>query len=89
MHRLTPWLAGALIAMPLAANAQSYRCVGKDGKRYYGQTIPNQCIGQTVEQLDSQGRMQSAIDFAVCTMVQTTDCTTCFTSCFSPPHDSS
>ena len=55
MHRLTPWLAGAVIAIPLAAGAQSFRCVGKDGKKYYGQTIPNQCVGQTVEQLDQQG----------------------------------
>ena len=55
MHRLTPWLAGALIAIPLAASAQSFRCVGKDGKRYYGQTIPDQCVGQSVEQLDKQG----------------------------------
>ena len=55
MHRLTPWLAGALIAIPFAVNAQSFRCVGKDGKKYYGQTIPNQCVGQTVEQLDKQG----------------------------------
>ena len=47
--------AGALIAIPLAVNAQSYRCVGKDGKKYYGQTIPNQCIGQPVEELDKQG----------------------------------
>jgi hypothetical protein len=47
--------AGALIAIPLAVNAQSYRCVGKDGKKYYGETIPNQCIGQPVEQLDKQG----------------------------------
>ncbi len=47
--------ASALIAVPLAANAQSYRCTAKDGKKYYGETIPNQCIGQTVEQLDKQG----------------------------------
>ena len=47
--------AGALIAIPLAVNAQSYRCVGSDGKKYYGQTIPNQCIGQPVEQLDKHG----------------------------------
>lgn len=55
MHRLTPWLAGALIAIPLTAGAQSFRCVGKDGKRYYGQTIPEQCVGRAVEQLDKQG----------------------------------
>src|SRR5258706_11938793 len=58
MVRVMPWVAlaaGALIAIPLAVNAQSFRCVGKDGKKYYGQTIPNQCIGQPVEQLDKQG----------------------------------
>ena len=55
MYRFTPWLAGTLIAIPLAAGAQSFRCVGKDGKRYYGQTIPDQCVGRAVEQLDAQG----------------------------------
>jgi chromosome segregation ATPase len=58
MHRFLPCLAiaaGALIAIPLAVNAQSYRCTGKDGKKYYGQTIPDQCVGQMVEQLDRQG----------------------------------
>ena len=57
MRRLTPAAiaALALIAIPLGAAAQSFRCVGKDGKKYYGQTIPNQCIGQPVEQLDKQG----------------------------------
>ena len=55
MHHLAPWLACVLIAIPIAASAQSFRCVGKDGKRYYGQTIPDQCIGQSVEQLDKQG----------------------------------
>jgi len=28
----------ALGALPLLAQAQSYRCTGTDGKRYYGQT---------------------------------------------------
>ncbi|MGW8270161.1 MAG: DUF4124 domain-containing protein [Burkholderiales bacterium] len=45
----------ALGALPLLAQAQSYRCTGKDGKRYYGQTIPRPCIGQVVEQLNPQG----------------------------------
>jgi len=54
--------AGALIAIPLAVNAQSYRCVGKDGKKYYGQTVPNQCIGQPVEQLDKQGMVVRRIE---------------------------
>ena len=74
MVRVVPCVAlaaGALIAIPLAVNAQSFRCVGKDGKKYYGQTIPNQCIGQPVEQLDKQGMMvrrienQSAEDKAI------------------------
>jgi len=64
MYRLTPCalLAGALIALPLAAAAQSFRCVGKDGKRYYGQTIPDQCVGQGVEQLDKQGMVVRRIE---------------------------
>lgn len=45
----------AALALPLTAQAQSYRCTGKDGKRYYGATIPTECVGQTVEQLSSQG----------------------------------
>lgn len=45
----------ALLALPFAAQAQSYRCVGKDGKKYYGSAIPQQCIGQPVEQLNAQG----------------------------------
>jgi hypothetical protein len=48
-------LAAALALAPLAADAQSYRCVGKDGKKYYGSTIPQACIGQPIEQLNAQG----------------------------------
>jgi hypothetical protein len=48
-------LAAALALAPLAAEAQSYRCVGKDGKKYYGSTIPPQCVGQPIEQLNAQG----------------------------------
>jgi hypothetical protein len=65
MVRFMPCIAlaaGALIAIPLAVNAQSYRCVGKDGKKYYGQTVPNQCIGQPVEQLDKQGMVVRRIE---------------------------
>jgi chromosome segregation ATPase len=47
--------AAALALAPLAAEAQSYRCVGKDGKKYYGQSIPPQCLGLPVEQLNAQG----------------------------------
>jgi len=45
----------ALAALPLAAFAQSYRCVGTDGKKYYGSSVPPQCTGQPVEQLNDQG----------------------------------
>jgi hypothetical protein len=47
----------ALAALPLAAEAQgvTYRCATKDGKKYYGSTIPRQCAGQPVEQLNAQG----------------------------------
>lgn len=56
-------LLAALAIVPLAAGAQSsYRCVGKDGKKYYGQSIPPQCIGQPIEQLGPDGRVQKRID---------------------------
>ncbi len=49
-------LAAALaLAAPLIAQAQSYRCVDKDGKKHYGSTIPPQCVGVAVEQLSAQG----------------------------------
>jgi len=54
--------SSALIAVPLLAQAQSYRCTGSDGKRYYGQTIPRPCIGQVVEQLNPQGMVIRRIE---------------------------
>lgn len=51
-----------LAALPLLAQAQSYRCTGSDGKRYYGQTIPRPCIGQVVEQLNPQGMVIRRIE---------------------------
>lgn len=50
------------LALPLAAQAQSFRCVGKDGKRYYGSVIPPACVGRLVEQLNSQGLVIKRID---------------------------
>jgi hypothetical protein len=53
--------ATALLIAPLAAHSQArpgeltYRCVGKDGRKYYGSTLPQQCIGQPVEQLSTSG----------------------------------
>jgi hypothetical protein len=59
--------AAALLAMPLAAQAQNreqytYRCVGKDGKKYYGQTIPNACLGLPLELINKQGFVVKRID---------------------------
>jgi hypothetical protein len=51
-----------LAASPSFAQAQSYRCVGADGKKYYGQTIPRACIGEVVEQLNAQGMVVRRIE---------------------------
>jgi hypothetical protein len=58
-------LAAALAAVPLLAEAQSmstYRCQGKDGKKYYGNTVPPQCYGRLVEQMNAQGMVIRRID---------------------------
>jgi hypothetical protein len=60
--RLLITVAGTLLLVPLAAQAQSFRCTGKDGKKYYGQTVPPQCSGQVIEQLNSQGVVTRRID---------------------------
>jgi predicted RNase H-like nuclease (RuvC/YqgF family) len=58
-------LAALVAILPLAAGAQSsYRCVGKDGKKYYGSTVPPACLGQPVEQLNSQGMVVKRFDAA-------------------------
>lgn len=55
-------IVAALMLAPLAAQAQTFRCVSKDGKKYYGQTIPRQCIGQPVEELSKYGTVVRRID---------------------------
>ena len=55
-------LAATLALVPLTAAAQSYRCVGKDGKKYYGSTVPQQCVGLPVEQLNRDGNVIRRID---------------------------
>ena len=58
----------ALLLAPLAAHAQqkpqqyTYRCVGTDGKKYYGQTIPEACFGQPLELINKQGLVVKRID---------------------------
>lgn len=51
-----------LAALPLTAGAQSFRCTGKDGKRYYGQVVPRECIGQPYEKLNRQGLVIERIE---------------------------
>jgi hypothetical protein len=55
-------LAAVLACASLAAWSQSYRCTSKDGKKYYGSTIPQQCIGQPIEQLSAQGTVIRRFD---------------------------
>ena len=61
VRQLTMIAATALTFAPLAAHSQAkpgeltYRCVSKDGKTYYSSTLPQQCIGQPVEQLSTSG----------------------------------
>ncbi|HEU4441232.1 MAG TPA: hypothetical protein VFR83_04350, partial [Burkholderiales bacterium] len=53
----------ALIGAPQVVLAQAkageytYRCVGNDGKKYYGSTIPNACLGRPLELINQQGLM--------------------------------
>jgi len=55
-------VAATLVLAAPDASAQTYRCVGKDGKKYYGQTLPPQCLGMPVEVLNSRGRVIKRID---------------------------
>jgi hypothetical protein len=63
MNKIKTIAAATLVLAPLAAYAQSsYRCTGNDGKKYYGSTIPMQCVGKPIEQLNAQGRVTRRID---------------------------
>ena len=64
MKTIVAALAAAVLLSPLAAEAQAYRCVGKDGKKYYGSAVPPQCLGQPVEQLNAQGMVVKRFDAA-------------------------
>jgi hypothetical protein len=60
--------AAALIGAPQVVLAQAkggeytYRCVGHDGKKYYGSTIPNACLGRPLELINQQGLLVKRID---------------------------
>ncbi|HKU46001.1 MAG TPA: DUF4124 domain-containing protein [Burkholderiales bacterium] len=63
MSPRTIFVALALMLAPALASAQAtYRCAGADGKKYYGSTIPPQCYGRPVEQINSQGMVVKRID---------------------------
>ena len=68
VRQLTMIATAALILAPLAAHSQStpgqltYRCVGKDGKKYYGPTVPTPCLGQPIEQLNTSGMIVKRIN---------------------------
>jgi len=65
MNAKSAILAALLALLPLAAGAQTtYRCVGKDGKKYYSSTVPTACLGQPVEQLNKQGIVVKRFDAA-------------------------
>jgi hypothetical protein len=62
--------AAALMLAPVAAHAQpapmkdqyTYRCTGTDGKKYYGHTLPQACLGRPVELINKQGLVVKRID---------------------------
>jgi len=65
MFRTIVVAACALVAAPAAAQTAqqlTYRCTGNDGKKYYSSTIPMQCAGRVVEQLNAHGLVIRRID---------------------------
>ena len=46
----------------IRAEARSYRCVAKDGKKHYGSTRPPQCMDVVTEALSAQGMVIGRID---------------------------
>jgi len=59
--------AAVLVLAPLAAYAQpkdqyTYRCTGKDGRKHYGQTMPQACLGLPLELINKQGLVVKRID---------------------------
>lgn len=46
----------------LQAQVRSYRCVSREGRKFYGSAIPPQCTGERVEALSAQGMVLFRID---------------------------
>jgi hypothetical protein len=68
-------IAATLVAAPVLAQApqkkkeeapippgSTFRCVAKDGKKYYGSAIPPQCVGQILEVISPNGVLIRHID---------------------------
>jgi hypothetical protein len=55
-------LAAGIAFAPIAAEAQSFRCVGADKKKYYGSTPPAECAGRPMEELNAQGQVIKRVD---------------------------
>ena len=64
MRRIAALVGAGLALASFLAAAQSYRCVGSDGKKYYGSTVPAQCLGLPVEQLNASGMVVKRFDAA-------------------------
>ncbi len=63
---LTAFLLVSFAAWAQAPGAarpgETYRCIGKDGKKYYQSTVPAACVGQPMEVLNAQGMVIKRID---------------------------
>jgi len=56
-------LGPAVALFSPAVHAQyTYRCTTADGQKYYGATIPQQCLGRPIEQLSPSGTVLRRID---------------------------
>jgi len=56
------FIAAAALASFTAHAQYTYRCTTAEGKKYYGATIPEQCLGQPIEQLSPAGTVVRRID---------------------------
>jgi hypothetical protein len=60
-----PAAAALLLLASSGLQAQIIKCVGKDGKTYVGQTMPPQCQGQALDQMNKQGMVVKRQDAAM------------------------
>jgi len=51
------FVLAAVLATGAAQAQQIIKCVGKDGKTYVGSTMPPQCAGQALDQMNKQGQI--------------------------------